>query len=88
MNPNGLMELAQIAEQEHMREALRRSAARAARREAGVTWLQAVRMRFVRRRIAERAVHPPAAQPAPSQPAPRLRVIQIAKTDQIAADCC
>lgn len=46
MNPTGLLELAQIAEQEHMREAMRRAALRAARRDAGVTWFQALRLRL------------------------------------------
>ena len=46
MNPMGLMELGQIKEQEHMREALRRSALREARKQAGVTWIQLVRARL------------------------------------------
>ena len=46
MNPMGLMEMAQINEQEHMREALRRAALREARKQAGLTWIQVLRARL------------------------------------------
>ena len=64
MNPMGLMELAQIREQEYMREALRRAALREARKEAGVTWLQLVRARFFPRRNRVTAPVVAAAEPA------------------------
>jgi hypothetical protein len=46
MNPLVLHELAQITEQERMNAQLHRAAVRAARREAGVSWVDAVRGRF------------------------------------------
>lgn len=90
-----LTEMAQVAEQEHMREALRRAALRAARHEAGITWLQAVWMR-VFHKTAVPAAAPVPAQPAPStsvaaapsaHPAVRLRVIRVADADCATADC-
>ncbi|MBV8528954.1 MAG: hypothetical protein JOZ75_11610 [Candidatus Dormibacteraeota bacterium] len=74
MNPMGLMEMAQVKEQESMREALRRAAIREARKQAGITWFQAVRARLFRQRDAVAAA--PAAAPAraaaltPAAPAP------------------
>lgn len=71
MTNMGLRELAQISEQEHMRAALARAAARQARRDAGITWLQAMRLRlFTRGAESAPATAPPAAKPAPSSPAP------------------
>ena len=67
MNPMGLMEMAQITEQEHMREALRRTALREARKQAGVTWMQVLRARVFGSRGV---VTTPAAAAAPSSPAP------------------
>lgn len=66
MYHQGLRELAQIQEQEHMREALRRAAVRAARREAGVTWLQVFRARIFRTRPSGRSVD--GSRPLPSRP--------------------
>lgn len=65
----GLMEMAQVNEQEHMREALRRAAIREARKQAGVTWVQVVRARLFRSRVV---VTPPAvaAVPAPADVRP------------------
>ena len=91
-----LTEMAQVAEQEHMREALRRAALRAARREAGITWLQAVRMRVFRTTARSHTTPMPPVQPAPSipvaaapsaRPAVRLRVIRVADADCATADC-
>ena len=67
MNPMGLMEMAQIKEQEHMREALRRTALREARKQAGVTWIQVVRARLFGPRGV---VTTPATAAAPRSPAP------------------
>ena len=67
MNPMGLMEMAQINEQEHMREALRRTALREARKQAGVTWIKVVRARLFGSRGV---VTTPAAAAAPASPAP------------------
>ena len=67
MNPMGLMEMAQIKEQEHMREALRRTALREARKQAGVTWIQVVRARLFGSRGV---VSAPAAAAAPPSPSP------------------
>ena len=67
MNPMGLMEMAQINEQEHMREALRRTALREARKRAGVTWIQVVRARLFGSRGV---VTTPAAAAAPAPSAP------------------
>lgn len=69
MNPMGLMEMAQIKEQEHMREALRRTALREARQQAGVTWIQVVRARLFGSRGVVSALAP-AAAPPPLSPAP------------------
>ena len=69
MNPMGLMEMAQIKEQEHMREALRRTALREARKQAGVTWIQVVRARLFGSRGAVITTPPAGAAPAPA-PAP------------------
>jgi hypothetical protein len=90
MNHMGLVELAQIREQEHMREALRRQAIRAARRDAGVTWLQLVRARLFGSRPANGRAKVPPAQPAPpvstpatpaapvsSTPAPTTRAVRV-----------
>lgn len=66
MNPMGLMEMAQISEQEHMREALRRTAIREARKQAGVTWIQVVRARL----FGSRGVVTTPAAAAPATPAP------------------
>ena len=49
MNPLVLHELAQITEQERMNAQLHRAAIRAARREAGVSWVHVVRARLFRR---------------------------------------
>lgn len=66
MNPTGLMEMAQVKEQEHMREALRRRALREARKEAGLTWLQLLRARL----FGSRGVGTtPAAAAAAAEPA-------------------
>lgn len=73
MNPMGLMELGQIKEQEHMREALRRNALRDARKQAGVTWIQLVRARLFRQRDGVAAAAPaarPAVHSTPAAPAP------------------
>ncbi|MGH7686035.1 MAG: hypothetical protein ACREN2_04370 [Candidatus Dormibacteria bacterium] len=78
-----LTEMAQVAEQEHMRVALRRAAARAARREAGITWLQAVRMRVFAAPVSPARPAPPAT----ARPAVRLRVIRAADSDCATADC-
>ena len=67
MNPTGLMEMAQIKEQEHMREALRRTALRDARKQAGVSWIQVVRARLFGSRGV---VTTPAAAPASPASAP------------------
>ena len=89
-----LTEMAQVAEQEHMREALRRAAVREARREAGITWLQAVRMRFSRKSAAPLTAPVPPAQPAPptpvaaapsARPAVRLRVVRGGDADCVTA---
>lgn len=95
MYHQGLTELAQIREQESMRESLRRAALRDARREAGVTWLQLLRSRFFGDRGAGRAVG--GARPLPSRttavaaaarPTPSLRVIGAAEVECPAgADC-
>lgn len=77
MNPMGLMEMAQVKEQESMREALRRAAIREARRQAGITWFQVVRARLFRQRdgvavapVAQpAAATPPARGPQPAAPA-------------------
>ena len=69
MNPMGLMEMAQINEQEHMREALRRAALREARKQAGVTWIQMVRARLFGSRGVV-TTHAPAAAPQSLAPAP------------------
>lgn len=92
MNHMGLLELAHIKEQEHMREALRRQAIKAARREAGVTWLQLVRARlFATRRVstgaATPAPPPSAARGHVARQAPRLRVIRATEADCVTADC-
>ena len=63
----GLMEMAEVNEQEHMREALRRAASREARKQAGVTWIQVVRARLFGSRGV---VTTPAAAAAPQSPAP------------------
>ena len=63
----GLMEMAEVNEQEHMREALRRAAIREARKQAGVTWIQVVRARLFGSRGV---VTTPAAAAAPQSPAP------------------
>lgn len=88
MYHQGLSELAQIQEQEHMRESLRRAAMRQARREAGVTWLQLIRARLSGRRPVGRLAggpHPlPSRTPtatAVARPAPPLRVIGAAEMD-------
>lgn len=75
MNPMGLMEMAQVREQESMREALRRAAIREARKQAGLTWFQVVRARLFRQRGAV-AVAPaaPTAAPAALAPAAPLSV--------------
>ena len=91
----GLRELAQITEQEHMRESLRRAAIRDARRQAGVTWLQMVRARLSPKHTAPsaagaaRQVTPKqVVAPAPVRSAPRLRVMPAAEIDCPAgADC-
>ena len=74
MNPMGLMEMAQISEQEHMREALRRRALREARKEAGVTWIQVIRARLFRIRgrdsVAASAPAPVSAASAAASSAP------------------
>ncbi|MBV8194832.1 MAG: hypothetical protein JOY80_04825 [Candidatus Dormibacteraeota bacterium] len=49
MNPSGLMELAQIAEQEHMRNAARRAAVRRARLDSGQSLFRLVAGRLARR---------------------------------------
>ena len=66
MNPTGLMEMAQITEQEHMREALRRAALREARKQAGLTWIQVLRARLFGSRgvVATPAAAPQAPTPA------------------------
>lgn len=100
MTHMGLRELAQISEQEHMRAALAHAAARQARREAGITWLQAVRLRlFPRGADSAPVTAPPAVTPAPSSPAPaattaptatvrmKLRVLRAAEPDCVGADC-
>ena len=63
----GLMEMAEVNEQEHMREALRRAAIREARKQAGVTWIQVVRARLFGSRGV---VTTPPTTPAPASPAP------------------
>jgi len=72
MNPMGLMEMAQVKEQESMREALRRAAIREARKQAGITWFQVVRARLFRQRgaVAAAPAAAPAAQAAPAATAP------------------
>ena len=66
----GLMEMAQVNEQEHMREALRRAAIREARKQAGVTWIQVVRARLFGSRgvVTTPAAAAPPASPAPAAP--------------------
>lgn len=70
----GLMEMAEVNEQEHMREALRRAAIREARKQAGVTWIQVVRARLFGSRgvvttpAAAAAPRSPAAAPTPAAP--------------------
>ena len=95
MYHQGLSEIAQLDEQEHMQKSLERAAARAARREAGVTWLHLARTRIFRARPAGRSVdgsrslpsRPPAV-PAAVRPRPVMRVIGAAELDCPAgADC-
>jgi hypothetical protein len=65
----GLMEMAEVNEQEHMREALRRAAIREARKQAGVTWIQVVRARLFGHRdgaAAAASAATPAAAAAPA----------------------
>lgn len=87
MNPMGLMEMAQVKEQESMREALRRAAIREGRKQAGITWFQMVRARLFRRRgaVAAGPAAPTAARATAA--APRLRVVQAAELDCVGADC-
>ena len=69
----GLMEMAEVNEQEHMREALRRAAIREARKQAGVTWIQVVRARLFGSRgvvTTPAAVTTPSAAAVPQSAAP------------------
>ena len=81
MNPLILHELAQIEEQERMNAALRRAALRAARREAGLSWMQAVRGRLL-----GRTRHAPIGSGAVSL-RPRLRVAGAPAEAEATADC-
>ena len=77
MNPLVIHELAQIREQERMSAALHRAAVRAARREAGVTWMQLLRARFGRNGQAPVAT---------TVSRPWMRVV-AAPPDSACADC-
>lgn len=96
MTHMGLRELAQISEQEHMRAALVRAAARQARREAGITWLQALRLRLATRGDQPAPATASPVKPAPSSPSPArapqtarvtLRVVRPVDADCVTADC-
>ena len=83
MNPTGLMEMAQITEQEHMREALRRAALREARKQAGLTWIQVVRARlFGSRGVVTTPAAAAAQAPTPSvsnsvAPTPSIKPVLV-----------